>query len=85
MSGSARCRYCERPIVWATTARGARVCIDPEPSTRGDWVLEATGTHAGKVLFAARRERPDDAPGRRHTSHFDTCPVWRARNARGAS
>lgn len=85
MSGSARCRYCERPIVWATTPRGANMCVDPEPSTRGDFRLEATGTHEGRVVFAVRRYQADDPPGPRHTSHFDTCPVWRARIARGAS
>lgn len=82
MSGSSRCKYCDRPIVWATTPRAANLCLDPEPNAkRGEYVLEATGTKDGRVQFAVRRQRPDDAPGKRYTSHFDTCPKWRAQQA----
>jgi ribulose 1,5-bisphosphate synthetase/thiazole synthase len=77
MAGSSTCKLCGRPIVWAKTARGANVCLDPNPSARGEYILEATGTENGRVLFAVRRQRPDDAPGRRYTSHFDSCPQWR--------
>jgi len=81
MSGSSTCRFCDRAIVWATTQRGANMCLDPNPSNRGEYVLEAKGTHAGRVQFAVRRARTDDAPGRRYTSHFDTCPQWRTKKA----
>lgn len=87
MSGSARCKFCDRPVVWAVTPRKANMCVDPDPSGRGEYVLESTGTLDGRVQFAVRRQRPDDAPGRRYTSHFDTCPKWREqqRTARKSS
>lgn len=81
MSGSSRCKLCDRPIVWAKTAREANMCLDPEPSARGQYILEAKGTENGRVLFAVRRQVSADAPGRRWTSHFDTCPKWKRRRA----
>lgn len=74
MAGSSTCKHCGRPIVWAKTARDKNLCVDPNPSTRGAWVIEATGTEAGRVLFVARHARPDDAPDKLRTCHFDTCP-----------
>lgn len=85
MAGSATCKHCDRPIVWAKTTRGANMCVDPNPSARGVFVLEATGTVEGRVQFGVRRALDTDAPGRRYTSHFDTCPQWRHTAAKGKS
>jgi len=78
MSGSSTCKYCGRPVVWAKTGRDKNMCVDPEPSPRGEYVLEAAGVKDGRVDFVVRHQRADDTPGRRYRSHFDTCPKWRA-------
>jgi hypothetical protein len=74
MSGSATCKYCGRPIVWARTASDANLCVDPNPRADGTHVLEATGVHNGRVQFSVRPVRPEDLPAMRRACHFDTCP-----------
>lgn len=72
MSGSAICKRCGRPIVWATDARDKNVPLDPAPCIGGDLVLEATGIERGHVLFAVRPAKPTDV--KRYRSHHVTCP-----------
>jgi hypothetical protein len=74
MSGSAVCRYCHRPLIWAETERGANLCVDVNPRATGGYVIEATGVDHGRVQFAVRPARPDDPPELRRTCHLDTCP-----------
>lgn len=74
MSGSSTCKYCGRAIVWGRTPRGNNVAIDPNARPAGAYVLEATGTENGRVVFAVRRWRPEDGPEKRRASHFETCP-----------
>lgn len=74
MSGSSTCKHCGRPIVWATTARGKNLAVDPNPRRNGTHVLEATGVQDGKVVFAVRHARSDDPPEVRRACHFETCP-----------
>lgn len=74
MSGSATCRWCQRPIVWAKTARGANLAVDPNPRRNGTHVIVATGVQDGKVVFAVRHARSDDPPEVRRACHFETCP-----------
>lgn len=86
MSGSARCKQCGRPIVWATTTtRGKRMALDPDPSERGEFVLHAVGVDNGRVQFAVRHRQPGDPLRDRRTCHFDTCPGRRQRHERAAA
>lgn len=82
MSGSATCKHCGRPIVWARTPRGQNLAVDPNPRAAGGFVLEATGVRDGRVEFGVRLARPADAPEVRRACHFDTCPNWRRRAPR---
>lgn len=76
MSGSATCKYCGRPIVWAKAAWTERnIALDPDPTERGDLVLKAVGTERGRVLFRVRRAEIGDT--KRHRSHFKSCPKMR--------
>jgi len=75
VSGSSTCRSCQRPIVWAKTTNGKNMCVDPDPSERGNLVLEAKGMDAGRPAFTVRHARDDDAADvKRYVSHFVTCP-----------
>ena len=77
MSGSSTCRDCGRPIVWGKNESGKNVCVDPTPRRTGRFVLEATGTDNGRVVFAVRRVRWNDPLEQRRTLHFETCPKER--------
>lgn len=72
MSGSSTCRDCGRPIVWAKTARGKNLPLDPNPMASGELELVATGTENGRVVFAVRAAAPDATKGYR--CHFESCP-----------
>lgn len=81
MSGSSTCKLCGRPIVWGKTEKGKNLAVDPDPISgrrpfsRGlQYILEATGTEAGRVVFAVRRAREGDPVEQRRSCHFDTCP-----------
>lgn len=75
MSGSATCRSCGRPIVWAVSNRGRNIPLDPEPTERGN-LIRLSSMQNGKLQFDALPFDPklhrDDAP--RYISHFVTCP-----------
>jgi len=62
-----RCRSCGAPILWAKTAKGKAIPLDPEPSQVGNIELDGQ---------TARYVSPDmNALGRRYVSHFSTCPA----------
>ncbi len=77
------CRSCGRPIVWAETAAGKRIPLDPEPSERGNVTASLhTGVlHAG-VVRGPHRDGLHAAHKPLYLSHFTTCPhadTWRTR------
>lgn len=74
------CRSCEAPIVWAWTANGKRVPLDPEQ--RPDGNLEIIGDHVdedGRSAPLVRYLKKGEdltllGPGERFVTHFATCP-----------
>lgn len=72
----ARCRSCRAPILWAVTADGESMPVDPHPATNGNVLL----TRQGGRLIAGVLSRKDAARKRAtravplHLSHFATCP-----------
>jgi hypothetical protein len=79
MSGSATCKHCDRPVIWAVSSRGRNIPLDPNPRATGIYVLEATGTdERGRVVFRTRLASGADPLDKRYACHFDTCPKWRA-------
>lgn len=71
-----RCRSCRAPILWAATADGASMPVDPRPATNGNVMLtEQRGRLVAGVLSrkdAARKRATRAVP--LHVSHFATCP-----------
>ena len=69
------CRYCHRPVVWATTIKGRLMPVDPEPDDRGNCELrwersDISGRPFKRVLVHG--QPPLDAPPL-HMSHMATC------------
>lgn len=91
MSGSAQCRSCQRPIVWAVfRTSGKNTPIDPEPSPTGNVALIPIGVARGRVVFEAyvvpKSERAQHP--KLYHSHFKTCPhaaIHRHRRSRSGS
>lgn len=75
MSGSATCRSCGRPIIWAVSQRGQNVPWDPEPNPhRGTHTL-VPDTHNGQISFTSRLPRQSDGPEvKLYVCHFASCP-----------
>lgn len=73
----AKCRSCGADILWAVTARGARMPVDETPDNRppprgGNLVLGVrNGTQLVVAMYDATKH---DAKRNRYTSHFSTCP-----------
>jgi hypothetical protein len=65
MAGESRCKKCRELIVWATTAAGKNIPLDPVPVLGGN--LE-------KDHDEVRYVTPDPEV-RRYVSHFSTCPA----------
>ncbi len=61
---SGRCKTCNQPIMWATTAAGKAIPLDVEPVPDGNLVLDG-GTARVADMFSP--------PGPRWRSHFATC------------
>ena len=84
------CRTCRRPIVWATTARGGRMPVDPEPSPAGNVRLDrlmAMRDPVAAVLHGDELEQARERGVVLHRAHFATCPdaeTHRHRRAKAA-
>lgn len=76
MSGSSTCKSCQRPIVWAKwRSSGKNVCLDPDPTARGNVELKSVGTENGRVVFEATIVRKSDPqPDKLYRVHFSSCP-----------
>ncbi len=87
-----RCRACQAPIVWATTAGGDRVPVDVEPvdASSGSANVKLTPRSEGRPPCAERVRDQRKFFGVRHgwRDHMTTCPYaehYRARARRRAS
>lgn len=81
-----RCDACGQPIVWATTERGRRIPLDPEPRPDGNVELICVhGVDVARVVTAVREQELEqqavaairagrEPELRLHMSHFATCP-----------
>jgi hypothetical protein len=67
----ANCRFCFQPILWARTASGKAIPLDPEPGWAGRY--EVTEGAKGALFAAIVKGRPD-APNR-YRPHMQTCPM----------
>jgi hypothetical protein len=67
------CRSCGSKIIWAVTAAGKRMPLDPEPVHAGNIILRerARGLEPEAVYV---KPDPDES---RYISHFVTCPQAR--------
>lgn len=75
MNPTGRCRSCEAPIVWAVTAAGRAMPLDPDPTPDGNVVSDGRDEQ-GRVqviVFAKPADVPADRP-LRYASHFVSCP-----------
>lgn len=62
------CRTCGAPMVWARTAKGKRIPLDPEPTPGGNVVYVDDETVAVLGRGAAAQYQ-----GSRYVSHWVTC------------
>lgn len=80
-----KCRSCGAPILWAKTAAGKPIPLNPDPVNTGNIVIRMGPQEGGWVAHyetkAAREERMRDRPAESaYTSHFSNCPQakgWR--------
>jgi hypothetical protein len=84
---TARCRSCQAPVIWAVSASGRPMPLDPDPRPDGTLILIETdpptalrvGDGSKEAQTAARRQQP------RYAAHFASCPdaaKWRRRSRR---
>jgi hypothetical protein len=79
MSGSGKCKECQRDVVWAVSQRGRRIPWDIEPSERGTHVL-VPDLHNGAVSWTSRLPRKRDGKSPKlYTCHFLSCPAKQRR------
>lgn len=71
-----KCKSCEAPIFWATTAQGKKIPVDEAPSPQGNVVLTMSGGELRATVFkdaqAALARSPKGCVLR--TAHHSTCP-----------
>lgn len=70
------CNYCEQPIIWTKTEKGARMPVDAAPSDAGNVLVRVTG---GDVLAAVIGNKGKRDAMRAHgvqlrTHHRLSCP-----------
>lgn len=69
------CKSCGAPIMWAETAKGHRIPIDPEPVLGGNILLSHRDVEPSlpplATVFAHAFENSDEPT---YKSHFATCP-----------
>ena len=77
MTRTARCPAgCGRAVLYARTARGKNLPLNPTPDPRGTWVPIA-GRAWQRWELAARGEPWSDwADAPAHVAHPVTCPLW---------
>lgn len=71
-----KCRSCQGPIIWAPTATGSRMPLEPHP--QGTVVIEDGVAHVTSV--------PPPEGVDLYVSHFATCPqagAWRRKDGHG--
>lgn len=70
-----RCKSCGASIVWALTALGKSIPLDPAPVAAGNLVIAGgvLGTPQASVRYLTKGETPP-ADQARFVSHFSTCP-----------
>lgn len=66
------CRSCGAPILWATTAAGKSMPLDPEPAENGN--VEAVADAHGRWSVVAVHAQPPVFGGPLYLAHFVTCP-----------
>lgn len=62
MPDRSRCNSCEAPILWAITAKGRRIPLDPHPRDDGNMRICEDGIARATDMRPAMR------------SHFQSCP-----------
>lgn len=68
------CRSCGGEIIWARTAAGKSMPLDPEPSQDGNVEAVRDG-HGTLSVVTVHKEHPMFA-GDLFMPHFATCPTW---------
>jgi hypothetical protein len=68
------CGSCGAAVIWAITAAGNRMPVDPEPAENGNLYLFEPSTPGGDrtVMVARGFQRDHGEP--LYLSHFVTCP-----------
>lgn len=75
MMATGTCRSCEAPITWATTVKGRKMPLDPEPVDDGNvWVTRVAEDGTPLVAVALNAESVPELVRVRYVSHFVTCP-----------
>lgn len=71
-----KCRACDAPMLWAVTAAGKRMPLDPRPAPNGNVFFRADGRVGVVGSAALRRMRAAEAgalAGDMYVAHFATC------------
>lgn len=65
----ATCSSCHAPILWARTAMGRAIPIDPEPVAGGNLALRDGSPPLALYLTAG-----EPVPAKTYRTHFASCP-----------
>lgn len=80
MSGTARCPAgCGRAVLYARTARGRNLPLNPLPDPRGTWVPFRGRAWQPWELLAQGEPWASHADAARHIAHPVTCKLWNAK------
>lgn len=89
MTPETQCRSCKADILFAQTAAGRSIPMDPEPHVDGNTRLEASDHPVlATVLTAGELMKARTAGEKLYRSHFVTCPQgrqWQKRRAKEAT
>lgn len=79
----ARCGKCKQEIIWATTPRGRKMPLDPQPDPdRGLVQLNEAHDQVIRVWPEWRAAALRGGGMTLFNAHFDTCPKWEKRRRR---
>jgi hypothetical protein len=81
VSHPASCDKCRAPVLWALTAMGKRMPLNPQPDPDGNAAAYRDGTGRWRARVLHKDEHPLGYE-RRYMPHFATCPA-RARQQAG--